>query len=306
MNDIFISHNSNDRPWVAVLTKALEAEGYTVNWEKNHLTSENFAHVIQDTLTQCKCVITVWSQRATKSFWVKAETLAAMEQNLLIPILCEHVTPPMPYASLSTEPLQNWNGDQNDLRYQHLLQRIRTFTQPEATLQAGKYIDNNDDTITDCSTRLMWKKYSEGQQDITYGKGMVRQYTWETAVNRFKQSSFAGYNDWRLPTINELRSLLHCEKKVASPLTEARHSTSLLGDKCIKPTINTTVFPSTSPTRYWTSSSFFKKDDYAWALHFDSGNDEEILKYYNASVRLVRQTQFIDQGYIKLFNRATG
>lgn len=306
MNDIFISHSSKDRPWVSVLAKALEAEGYTVNWDKNHLTPENFAHIIQDTLAQCKCVITVWSQPATRSFAVKAETLGAMEKNLLIPILSEHVTPPIPYASLATESLQSWSGDPNDLRYQHLLQRIRKFTQPEATLQAGKYLDNNDDTITDCSTDLMWKKYSEGQQSIASSKGMVRQYTWENAVNRFKQSSFAGYNDWRLPTIDELRSLIYCEKKVVSPLTEARHSTSLLRDKCIKPTINNHVFPNTSPTRYWTSSAFFNKGDYAWALHFDSGHDEEILKYYNASVRLVRQTQYLDQGYIKLFNGATG
>ncbi|MCK5810631.1 MAG: DUF1566 domain-containing protein [Cocleimonas sp.] len=306
MNDIFISHSSNDRPWVSLLATALQAEGYRVNWEKNHLTNENFAAIIQDTFEQCQCVITVWSQQAITSFSVKAETLIAMEQNLLIPIFCEHVIPPMPYASLSTEALQSWKGDRNDLRYQHLLQTIRKFTQPEPILQAGKYIDNNDDTITDCKTNLMWKKYSEGQRDITCGKGMVRQYTWETAVNRFKQSSFAGYNDWRLPTVKELRSLVSCQQTVASPLTEERHATSLMNEKCTQPTINKNVFPNTSPTRYWTSSTFFNKEDYAWALHFDSGNDEESLKHYNASVRLVRTSQMTDQGYIKLFNRSTG
>jgi hypothetical protein len=306
MNDIFISHSSKDRPWVSLLAKALQADGYRVDWDKNHLTNENFAHVIQDTLDHCKCVITVWSTNSSESFWVKAETLAAMEQNQLIPVLCEHVIPPMPYASLATESLQSWNGDKNDLRYQHLLQTIRKFTQPEATLQAGKYIDNDDDTITDCSTNLMWKKYSEGQRSIACGKGMVRQYTWENAVNRFKQTSFAGYNDWRLPTIKELRSLTSCDRKVASPLIEARHATTLLRDKCAKPAINHNIFPNTSPTRYWTSSTFFNKDDYAWTLHFDSGNDEESLKYYNASVRLVRNSEALDQGTIRLFNRSIG
>ncbi|MCK5917725.1 MAG: DUF1566 domain-containing protein [Cocleimonas sp.] len=302
MNDIFISHSSKDRPWVSLLANALQADGYSVDWDKNHLTNENFAQVIQDTLDHCKCVITVWSTNSTESFWVKAETLGAMEQNQLIPVLCEHVIPPMPYASLATESLQSWNGDKSDLSYQHLLQTIRKFTQPEATLQAGKYIDNNDDTVTDCSTNLMWKKYSEGQSSITCGKGMVRQYTWENAINRFKQSSFAGYNDWRLPTIKELRSLTSCDRQVIAP----RLATSLLRDQCSKPTINNNIFPNTAPTRYWTSSTFFNKEDHAWALHFDSGSDEESLKYYNASVRLVRNSERDDQGYIRLFNRSAG
>lgn len=306
MNDIFISHSSKDRPWVSLLAKALQAEGYRVDWDKKYLTNDNFAHVIQDTLDHCQCVITVWSTHSTDSFSVKAETLAAMEHNKLIPVLCEHVIPPNPYASLATESLQSWNGDQSDLHYQHLLQTIRKFTQPEAILQAGKYIDNNDDTVTDCSTNLMWKKYSEGQRSIACGKGMVRQYSWENAVKRFKQSSFAGYNDWRLPTIKELRSLTSCHRKVSSPLIEARYAPTLRYNKCAKPAINHHVFPNTSPTRYWTSSTFFNKDDYAWALHFDSGHDEESLKYYNGSVRLVRKTEGFDQGTIQLFNRATG
>jgi hypothetical protein len=306
MNDIFISHSGNDRPWVAMLVNALQAEGYSVCWDKPNLTSENFTQVTEETINNNRCVITVWSSHSINSFWVKAEAQSALDQSCLIPILCQKVTPPSPYASLLTETLQSWKGDKKDLHYQHLLQTIRQYTQPPKVLQGRKYLDNHDDTITDYSTGLMWKKFSEGQRSIACGKGMVRQYTWEYAGNRFRLTSFAGYNDWRLPTVEELRSLIECEHKLAPTFIDNSYGEFSLEKQCNKPTINRDVFPNTSPTRYWTSTTFYNKEAYAWSLHFDSGQDEENLKYYNASVRLVRLEQCLDQGLIKLFNHSSG
>lgn len=280
-----------------MLAKALGSEGYTVRWDKNNLTTEN-------AFDDSRCVLTIWSHDSIRSSWVQLVALKAMEQRCLIPVLSEQVTPPMPYAALGSEALQNWNGNREDQSYQHLLQSIRKFTQPEVDLEKGKYFDNNDDTITDYSTNLMWKKYSEGQRTIACGKGMVRQYTWDNAVRRFKQVSFAGYNDWRLPTIDELRSLVYCDQK--ETLIETNNRLPVMENQCLKPTIDNKIFPNTSPTRYWTSTTFYNKDEYAWSLHFDSGNDEENLKYYNASVRLVRSRASNDKGYIKLLNHTSG
>jgi len=58
------------------------------------------------------------------------------------------------------------------------------------------YTDNGDGTITDNITGLMW------QQDP--GEKM----TYEEAVNNASTFNLAGYNDWRLPTIKELYSLI--------------------------------------------------------------------------------------------------
>ncbi len=58
------------------------------------------------------------------------------------------------------------------------------------------YADNEDGTVTDNVTDLMW------QQD------MGDQMTWSEANALADSSELAGYTDWRLPTIKELYSLI--------------------------------------------------------------------------------------------------
>jgi hypothetical protein len=64
--------------------------------------------------------------------------------------------------------------------------------------------DNGDGTITDRVTGLMWQK--GGSSD-----GMI----WLKAkeyVNQLNNERFVGYSDWRLPTIEELASLMKSMK----------------------------------------------------------------------------------------------
>ncbi len=58
------------------------------------------------------------------------------------------------------------------------------------------YYDNGDGTVTDLNTGLMWQK-TPGDK-VTY----------DGAVAGAEDFSLAGYNDWRLPTIKELYSLI--------------------------------------------------------------------------------------------------
>jgi hypothetical protein len=68
------------------------------------------------------------------------------------------------------------------------------------------YTDNGDGTITDNVTGLMWQKSPDldWDGDIDYDDKLSYSEA-EAAADTF---SLAGYNDWRLPTIKELYSLI--------------------------------------------------------------------------------------------------
>ena len=65
------------------------------------------------------------------------------------------------------------------------------------------YEDNEDGTITDYATGLMWQ-----QTGSEYRMGFNEAVRY---IYKLNQERFAGYNDWRLPTVEELFSLLEPE-----------------------------------------------------------------------------------------------
>lgn len=65
------------------------------------------------------------------------------------------------------------------------------------TIGENEYIDNGDETITDSSTGLMWMKNDNGEG-----------INWKVALTYAETSEFAGYDDWRLPNVKELQSIV--------------------------------------------------------------------------------------------------
>jgi hypothetical protein len=72
-----------------------------------------------------------------------------------------------------------------------------------------EYIENKfedkGEIVVDHATGLMWQK-SGSDKHLSYAK--VKKY-----VKKLNDDQFAGYNDWRLPTIPELMSLLESKKQ---------------------------------------------------------------------------------------------
>ena len=65
------------------------------------------------------------------------------------------------------------------------------------------YTDPGDGTVTDNVTGLMWVK------------DMGEKMTWEDALSGAEDFTLAGYNDWRMPTIKELYSLIQFTGRIA-------------------------------------------------------------------------------------------
>lgn len=68
-----------------------------------------------------------------------------------------------------------------------------------------RFEDNGNGTITDHATGLMWMK-----SFVVKSKGEKKQvkFRWEDALAYGEEAVYAGYDDWRLPDINELISIV--------------------------------------------------------------------------------------------------
>ena len=101
----------------------------------------------------------------------------------------------------------------------------------------------------------------------------------ESFIAEVNVQGLCNFRDWRLPTHNELLSLLHLGQTTA-------------------PMIDTDYFPSTTdsltvPVWYWTQDSSAdgfanEQAQNAWAIDFASGNDNFLNKSTASKVRLVR------------------
>jgi hypothetical protein len=67
------------------------------------------------------------------------------------------------------------------------------------------FVDNNDGTVTDMATGLMWQKSgSSGSLDNRSAKEYVK---------RLNRKRFSGHSNWRMPTVEELASLIKKDRR---------------------------------------------------------------------------------------------
>lgn len=145
--------------------------------------------------------------------------------------------------------------------------------------------------VQDTETGLMWEVKSEsdamrnsqnlyswfapettaikGKRDGGRCKGSADCDT-HAYIEAMNKQNFCGHNDWRLPTREQMQTLVDFEG----------------GDVNTK--IDNQYFPRTKPSWYWTSSEHDKKNDYAWYVLFRNGYALSDLKERPKHVRLVR------------------
>lgn len=140
------------------------------------------------------------------------------------------------------------------------------------------YTDNGNGTITDNTTGLVWQEEADNT-----GR------TWAAAGTYCNNMTLGGQSDWRLPTKEELITLV--DYSLSSP----------------GPTINTIYFPDTPAGPYWSSTEAYLD---AWYVGFDTGNIGYSGKFNDHYVRCVRGTQaaasLTDNKNNTVTDRATG
>ena len=137
----------------------------------------------------------------------------------------------------------------------------------------GKFIVQKGIAV-DTETELIWLRFAHGQSwrgDTIIGKAI--RVNWKTAFDiamKFnREGGYAGFKDWRLPTIDELKSLIDKIKGKSGNY------------------IDENVF-SNNYGFVWSSSPYAYGNGDAWIVNFSSGNDSCSGKNNSYAVRLVR------------------
>ncbi len=163
---------------------------------------------------------------------------------------------------------------------------------------------NGDKAVKDNTTGLMWevKSAKDRYADYANPNDADNTYMWHDPnsatngghpgydrngtdthdfIEALNSKNYAGFNDWRLPTVDELKTLIY--------ETEGY------------PKVNLELFPNTislintSPKYYWTSDTYDYSDPparCAWVVGFqvghEFGNHAKSNKHYVRAVRKVR------------------
>jgi hypothetical protein len=119
----------------------------------------------------------------------------------------------------------------------------------------GAFVNNNDGTVSDTATGLVWQRADDGQAK-----------TWQNALSTCEGLELAGQTDWRLPDIRELQSIVD--------------------DKRSFPAIDSAF--SSREERYWSGTTDTSSPGEAWYVHFVTGYAENTSKLDAYQVRCVR------------------
>ncbi len=130
---------------------------------------------------------------------------------------------------------------------------------------AGQHI------VQDQRTGLTWKRCLQGFTGANCATGTEVFNSWSVALSIADDEVFAGHSDWRLPTINELRTLVETG--------------------CHNPAINTAVFSNLNSPQVWSSTTYVSFQPTAWGVTFTNGESVVIGKSGGGSIRLVRGGQ---------------
>ncbi|MBI5593901.1 MAG: DUF1566 domain-containing protein [Deltaproteobacteria bacterium] len=159
-----------------------------------------------------------------------------------------------------------YNGNIDDSGYKINTGYVRAVRGEQSQ---SVYVNNGNGTVTDTSTGLMW------QQNTSDNK-----MTWEQALSYCENLSLAGYTDWRLPSKKELQNLVDYNRYA--------------------PAIDTTYFPNTFQSSYWSATTSNQNTNDSWEVYFYTGDDTENNKTDSFYVRTVRGGQAICTPDIKV------
>lgn len=160
--------------------------------------------------------------------------------------------------------------------------------EPITSQLAEYFTDHGDGTLTDKRTGLMWMRSALGitwEAKPTEKREFAATFTWEAAcvIGHF----FAGHADWRVPTVDELISLIDLSQ--------------------YDPAIDSVAFPNSPSGSFWTCSSSAGDRACVWHVDFFTGSAHTTsTPSLHFPVRLVRRSLSLSAPEQKLIDNQDG
>lgn len=121
MADVFLSYQHSDREGVKLVFDLLRDAELSVWWDTSLVAGQEFPEVIARELSQARCVVVAWSEKAVKAPWVLDEASFGRTRQILVPFSLDGTPAPASFRGLHTPDLSRWLGNPDSPAVQQLL-----------------------------------------------------------------------------------------------------------------------------------------------------------------------------------------
>ena len=151
-------------------------------------------------------------------------------------------------------------------------------------------------------SNIIWTRCSVGKRlkgDECVGDALS--YSWQSAnkaILDINDKKYLGFDDWRLPHISELYTLINCstgfDYKMPVPdllNIEQQRDMGCKGSSYLRPTIDSKTFPQALSGWYWSNTLYNPPLGFsgtAWGVYFSSGYAYDSSKENEGFIFLVR------------------
>src|SRR6476661_1953139 len=147
MGHVFVSYARSDEDLAAEVADGLREAGYEV-WRDDELPAHRaYAEVIEERIKGAKAVVVLWSAKAAKSQWVRAEADTARSALTLVQATLDGTIPPLPFNQIQCADLKAWDGQRSSSGWRKLAASVAELAGPIQSKSEERRTSSSDLSI---------------------------------------------------------------------------------------------------------------------------------------------------------------